>query len=210
MAATERPDHDAPFVRLATSTEPRGAVMGPTVRVLWGQNLLADLAEGRYRTVVCGVNDSDNSQGVLGEVLRLVPGSQWTVASATSYARVFRDAVSLHAKGDREPYVLKFDLDRLLVLGLLRPAGRHHFTLEDLERGFATVRTMLEGRRDRQPVATVSFLGAKANPVRDSGGGQPTLGAVVEAMLRGGFSGDFYPPPGAGIGATEPVRARYP
>jgi hypothetical protein len=199
---------DAPTVRISLASAAREGSGRAAIRVLWGQSLLDDLEAGRYRTIVCGVNDSDNSQGVLGEILRLVPGSQWTVASATSYARVFRDAVSLHAKGDREPYVLKFDLDRLLVLGLLRPAGRHHFTLADLETGFATVRTMLEGRRDRQPVATVSFLGAKSNPVREAGGATPSLESVLAALHRAGFEGDFYPPlSAAGEGV---MRARYP
>ena len=104
---------------------------------------------------------------MLGELLKLIPTSQWSLSSATSYARMFRGAVNVHARDDREPYVLKFDLDRLLILALLRPADRDHFTLEDLYRGFRTVSKMLEGRADRAPACSVSFLGAKSNRLLD-------------------------------------------
>ena len=40
-----------------------------TIRVMWGQDLLRDVVQGRYRAVVCGVNDTDNSHGILGELL---------------------------------------------------------------------------------------------------------------------------------------------
>ena len=45
---------------------------------------------------------------------------------------MFHESVAVHAAGDQEPYVLKFDLDRILVMGILRPQGQDHFTLEDL------------------------------------------------------------------------------
>ena len=163
------------------------------IRVQWGQHLLEDIVRGRYRTLICGVNDSDNSHGILGEVLRLVPTSQWTLASVTSYARTFRSASALHGKDDREPYVLKFDLDRLLVLALLRPAGRDHFTLDDLERGFRTVSRMLANRWDRWPTASVSFLGAKSNRLVDAAGREPSFEDVLERMHDAGFDGDVYP-----------------
>ncbi|MFM7800413.1 MAG: hypothetical protein ACKOEL_01710 [Planctomycetota bacterium] len=163
------------------------------IRVQWGQQLLDDIVRGRYRTLVCGVNDTDNSRGILGEVLRLVPTSQWTLASATSYARTFRSAVSLHGKDDREPYVLKFDLDRLLVLAVLRPAGRDHFTLDDLERGFRTISRMLANRWDRWPTASVSFLGAKSNRLVGKGDREPSFEDVLERMHDAGFDGDVYP-----------------
>ena len=172
-----------PQVRLLPAGDPHSVTGRPRIRLLWGHHILDDLVAGRYRTVICGINDVDNSKGVVAELLRLVPGSQWSLSSATSYARVFRDAISLHAKEDREPYVLKFDLDRLLILALLRPRGRDHFTLEDLYRGFRTAQSMLDGRRDRQPVATVSFIGAKSNRAVDHEGREPSLEAVLSAML---------------------------
>ncbi len=209
----ERPRSDAAsagnlardHVEVALADDPRGFTGVPRVRLLWGQHLLDDIVAGRYRTVVCAINDVDNSQGLIGQIIGLVPGSQWTVASATSYARVFRDAVSLHAKEDREPFVLKFDLDRVLVLALLRPAGRAYFELADIYRGFRTISSMVDGRRDRLPIASVSFLGAKANRVLDEHGVEPSLDAMVKAMHTAGFEGDLYPPPTMRAGAVRPV-----
>ena len=106
-------------VVLLPTGDPRAVRGEHCIRIQWGQHLLDDLVEGRYRTVICGVNDEDNTHGVLGELLKLIPTSQWSLQSATSYAKMFRNAVSVHAREDREPYVLKFDLDRLLILALL-------------------------------------------------------------------------------------------
>ncbi len=190
--------------------DPRSAAVSDRLRIVWGQHLLSDLLDGRYRTVVCGINDDDNGRGVLGELLKLIPTSQWTLESATSYAKMFRNAVAMHAAEDREPYVLKFDLDRLLILALLRPAGRDHFTLEDLFRGFRTVAKMLQGRRDRQPAATVSFLGAKSNRLIDHRGESPSFESVLDAMYKGGFTGDVYPPPGMWELGTTGVYPTFP
>lgn len=176
-------------VVVVPSGDPRSAAATDRMRLVWGQHLLSDLLDGRYRTVVCGINDEDNNRGVLGELLKLIPTSQWTLESATSYAKMFRSAVAVHAAEDREPYVLKFDLDRLLILALMRPAGRDHFTLEDLFRGFRTVAKMLQGRRDRLPAASVSFLGAKSNRLVDHRGEAPSFEAVLDAMYKGGFPG---------------------
>ena len=180
------------------------------IRIQWGQHLLQDLIEGRYRTIICGVNDIDNSHGILGELLQLVPTSQWTLDSVTSYARMFRSAVNVHAAEDREPYILKFDLDRILILGMLRPAERDSFTLEDIHRGFSTISKMLDGRRDRQPCASVSFLGAKSNRLIDHNGAQPSFEAVLDAMHKGGYSGDVYPAPSTWDLAPTGVFNSYP
>jgi hypothetical protein len=170
------------------------------LRILWGQDLLRDLLDGRYRTVVCGVNEQDNSSGIVSQLVDLVPASQWTSESVTSYARMFADSATknsggMTARGDREPYVLKYDLDSLLILGLLRPRGRDHFTLEDLGRGFTTVAKMLRERRDRQPVASVSFLNARANRLLGPDGREPSFEAVVRTMYQAGFRGDVYTAP---------------
>ncbi len=168
---------------------------GERIRVMWGQDLLRDLLDGRYRTVVCGVNDIDNGRGMISQLCDLVSTSQWTAASVTSYARMFQESVSVHASGDKEPYVLKFDLDQLLILGLLRPRGRDHFTLHDLARGFRTVQKMIRDRRDRQPVATVSFLNAKANRLQGPDGREPSFESVLRTMFESGFRGDVYTAP---------------
>ena len=199
-----------PKVTILPSGDPRTADATRHIRVMWGQHLLDDLVEGHYRTLVCGVNDTDNMRGILGEILKLVPTSQWTLSSATSYAKVFRSAVNVHAKEDREPYILKFDLDRILVLALLRPNGRDHFTLEDIYRGFRTISQMLDGRADRRPVATISFLGAKSNRLLDHTGQEPSSEAVLKAMYDAGYQGDFYPPVSAWDSPRTGVFARYP
>jgi hypothetical protein len=162
---------------------------------MWGQDLLRDLLDGRYRTVICGVNDSDNSHGIIAQVVELIQTSQWSSRTLTSYARLFHDSVGVHAATDREPYVIKFDLDNLLILALLRPRGRDHFTLEDLSRGFRTVTKMLHDRRERWPAAAVSFLNAKANRLTGPDGVEPSFESVLRTMYNSGFRGDVYTSP---------------
>ena len=168
---------------------------GQRLRILWGQDLLRDLLDGRYRTVICGVNDSDNSHGIVAQLVELVATSQWSAKSVTSFAKMFQDSVAIHAAHDREPYVLKYDLDSLLILGLLRPRGRDHFTPEDLSRGFRTVVKMLKDRRERLPVASVSFLNARANRLVGAGGKEPSFETVLRTMYDAGYRGDVYPSP---------------
>jgi hypothetical protein len=168
---------------------------GERVRIMWGQDLLRDLLDGHYRTVVCGVNDEDNSHGIIAQLVELVHTSQWSARSITSYARMFQQSVSVHAAKDREPYVLKFDLDQLLIIGLLRPHGRDHFSLDDLSRGFQTVTKMLKDRRERWPVASVSFLNARANRLVDAGGREPSFEGVLKTIYEAGYRGDIYPSP---------------
>lgn len=204
-------DRRADRVVMLPAGDPREAGRDPDrIRIQWGQHLLADLLAGRYRTVVCGVNDEENSHGIVGELLELVATSQWTERSATSYAKMFHDSVAVHAAADREPYVLKYDLDSVLVLGILRPKGRDHFTLEDLARGFATVSKMLRGRPDRRPVASVSFLGAKSNRLVDAEGREPAFESVLRTMFEAGFRGDVYPSLGMWKLAPTGVFASYP
>lgn len=180
------------------------------IRVQWGQHLLADLMSDRYRTVVCGVNDIDNSHGVIGELFQLIKTSQWTAKSATSYAKMFQESVAVHAANDREPYVLKFDLDKLLILAILRPHGRDHFTVEDLSRGFQTVTRMLEGRYVRWPAASVSFLGAKSNRLVGPDGKEPSFETVLRTIYQAGYRGDIYPSPRMWELAPTGVFGSYP
>lgn len=165
------------------------------VRIMWGQDMLRDLLDGRYRTVVCGVNDADNARGIISQLVDLVSTSQWTAASVTSYAKVFQASTMSLASGDKEPFVLKYDLDSLLILAILRPRGRDHFSLHDLSRGFKTVSKMLRDRRERSPVASVSFLNAKANRLEGPDGKEPSFEAVLRTMFEAGFRGDVYTSP---------------
>jgi len=165
------------------------------IRIMWGQDMLSDVIDGRYRAVVCGVNDSDNSHGVIAQLVSLVTASQWTPESVTHYANMFHDAAHVHATLDHEPFVLKFDLDSVLVLAILRPKGHDYFSLPDLARGFQTVTKMLHGRADRRPICSVSFLGAKSNRlVVDEGSTEePTFETVLRTMYAAGLRGDVYP-----------------
>jgi hypothetical protein len=174
---------------------PGEAGPGGRLRILWGQDLVRDLLEGRYRTMICGVNDQDNSHGIIAQLVELLPTSQWSARSVTNYAKMFQDSVAIHAALDREPYVLKFDLDSVLILAILRPKGRPHFTLEDLSRGFKTVSKMLHERRERWPAAAVSFLNAKANRLVGPDGSEPAFESVLKTMFDAGFRGDIYTAP---------------
>jgi len=180
------------------------------IRIQWGQHLLADLLAERYRTVICGVNDVDNSHGVIGTLFELIRTSQWTTKSATSYAKMFQESVALHSADDREPYVLKFDLDRLLILAILRPNGRDHFTVDDLSRGFQTITRMLSGRLAPWPAASVSFLGAKSNRLMGPDGKEPSFETVLRTMFEAGYRGDVYPSPAMWELAPTAVFASYP
>ena len=207
MQADQRSDR----VVLLPSGDPRRAsTERDRIRIQWGQHLLADLLASRYRSFVCGVNTEDNDHGIINQVVSLTTTSQWTPKSVTSYARMFSEAVSIHAAGDREPYILKYDLDSLLILALLRPKGRDYFTLEDLSRGFATIAKMLRGRRERLPVATVSFLGAKSNRLVGPEKREPTFESVLRVMYEAGYRGDVYASLGMWELAPTGVFASYP
>lgn len=180
------------------------------LRIMWGQDMLRDVLDGRYRAIVCGVNDHDNSHGIIAHLVELIRTSQWSSRSVTSYAKMFQDSVGIHAARDREPYVLKFDLDSVLILALLRPKGRDHFTLDDLAKGFSTVSTMLSDRRERLPIASVSFLNARANKLQGPDGREPSFESILRTMYTSGFRGDIYPAPGSWNLANVGVFPSYP
>lgn len=197
------------------------------IRIMWGQDLFRDVIDGRYRTIVCGVNDVDNASGIVSKLVDTVSTSQWTSRAVTSYAKMFHESVAVHAARDKEPYVLKIDLDSVLILALLRPRQRDHFTLTDLKRGFETVMKMVDGRRDRGPVASVSFLNARANKLIDdtqshsthssthastssNTGREPSFESVLSTMYHAGFRGDVYPPPAAWKLGHVGVFPNYP
>jgi len=174
------------------------AVHADRIRILWGQPMLDDLVAGRYRTVVCGVNAQDNAHGIIAHLAQLLPVSQWSSETITAHARMFVDSIVRHGGADAEPYIVKFDLEHVEVLALLRPHSRDHFTLQDLSNGFRQVARMLESRRDRQPAASVSFLGARSNRLIDTRTGEePSFETVLREMHRAGYRGDVYPAPQA-------------
>ena len=201
-------DRRADRVILLPSGDPRKAsTTRDRIRIQWGQHLLSDVLARRYRTLVCGVNPDDNSRGIIGELAALVPTSQWNADSITTHARTFAKSVS---KDD--VLVLKYDLDTVEVLALLRPPGKDHFTLDDLRRGFRKVAHMVETRYDRLAVASVSFLGAKSNRlvVSASEGQEPSFETVLRTMYEAGYRGDIYPSLRMWEIAPTGVFASYP
>ena len=174
----------------------------PRLRLMWGQHLVEDVLAGRYRTLVCAVNDEDNRHGIIAQLASLLPTSQWTVPSITSYAQRFA------AEGPIK--VLKYDMDMIEVLAFLRPSGQDCLTLGDLLTGFKIVREMLRRRPDRLPSATVSFLGARSNILRDEKGQEPSFETVLRTMYEARYHGDVYPAPGMWESAPTAVYARYP
>jgi hypothetical protein len=207
MAPTSYPDRLSLLPNDVDTPKP-----GARIRIMWGQDMLSDVLDGRYRAVICGVNDEDNAHGVIAQLVSLVTASQWSTNSVTSYAKIFHESVNIHAASDREPYILKFDLDSVLVLALLRPKSQDFFTLTDLARGFTTATKMLQGRADRRPVATVSFLGAKSNRlvIDTDSHSEPSFETVLRTMYAAGYRGDVYPAPHMWSNPNVGVFPNYP
>ncbi|HXE51652.1 MAG TPA: hypothetical protein VN541_01485 [Tepidisphaeraceae bacterium] len=174
----------------------------PRIRIMWGQHLLDDLVAGRYRSLVCAVNAQDNSRGVITQLAAFLPTSQWDEQSITNYARQFDTTNKVK--------VLKYDMDTVEVLAVLRPAGRTQLALSDLGTAFETAAQMIRANTARLPAASVSFLEARANVLVDQNGRTPSFEAVLRTMYEAGFTGDVYPSPSLWHAAPTGVFARYP
>lgn len=199
-------DRRADRVILLPSGDPRKASTDrDRIRIQWGQHLLADLLARRYRTLVCGVNPDDNSRGIIGELAALLPTSQWNADSITQHARMFAKNLAKD-----EVLILKYDLDLVEVLALLRPPGRDYFTIDDLKRGFRKVAQMVETRYDRLAVASVSFLGAKSNRLVGSDKEEPSFETVLRTMFEAGYRGDVFPSIAMWDVAPTGVFANFP
>jgi len=96
------------------------------------------------------------------------------------------------------------------VLGLLRPSEHEHLTPADVLTGFRIVSAMLNARPDRLPVASVCFLGARANKLFDDNGREPSFETVLRIMFGAGYRGDVYPAPWMWESAPRSVFPRYP
>lgn len=186
---------DAPPARAADRT--------PRIRIMWGQHLLDDLIAGRYRSLLCAVNAQDNSRGIISQLAEFLPTSQWDEQSITEYARHF-DSPGGKVK------VLKYDMDTVEVLAVLRPAGHDRLTLADLSTAFRLAVQMTLTKSGRLPSASVSFLEARANLLVDQNGQTPSFEAVLRTMHGAGYSGDVYPSPSMWKAAPTGVFARYP
>jgi hypothetical protein len=169
---------------------------------MWGQHLLEDVLAGRYRSLVCAVNARDNSRGIIAQLAALLPTSQWDEASITANARQFDS-------GNRVK-VLKYDMDMVEVLAVLRPAAHENLTVEDLGVAFKIVSEMVGWKSGRTPSASVSFLGARANRLADRDGREPSFETVLRAMHAAGYAGDVFPSPAMWHLGPVGVFARYP
>ncbi|MDG2055392.1 MAG: hypothetical protein P8J86_11875 [Phycisphaerales bacterium] len=178
---------------------------GRCVRIQWGQHLLNDMLSRRYRTLICGVNPDDNANGIIGHLADLLPTSQWNADSITMHARTFASSAS-----PDDVLVLKYDMDAVEVLALLRHPDRDHFTLNDIAGGFRKIGRMLEHRYDRLPCASISFLGAKSNRLVDASGNEPSFETVLRTMHESGYCGDVYPSLRMWELAPTGVFASYP
>jgi hypothetical protein len=183
-------------------TVQRDADRTERIRILWGQRLIDDLALGRYRALVCAVNAEDNSHGIINLLSQALPTSQWHEPMITEHAKRF---VQPHT-----PTIVKYDMDRVEVLGLLRPNEHERLTMADLSAGLRMVVAMLRGRPDRFPIASVCFLGARANKLIDEHGHEPSFERVLSLMYAAGFRGDVYPAPWMWESAPKGVFPRYP
>ncbi|MEM7626380.1 MAG: hypothetical protein AAF333_12360 [Planctomycetota bacterium] len=172
------------------------------LRIMWGQHLLDDLLAGRYRSLVCAVNADNNSHGIIAQLATLLPTSNWTAKTITEYAQQFA--------GNSQISVLKFDMDVVEVLALLRPSHQDEMTLNDLGHGFEIVSEMLRRKTERLPTASVSFLGARANRLSDGNGGEPSFETVLRTMNESGFAGDVYPSPWMWDSQPTALYARFP
>jgi len=173
------------------------------LRIMWGQYLLDDVVAGRYRSLVCAVNPEDNSRGMIGRLAEVMPTSHWSLAGVTEYAKQF-------ATQERVT-VLRYDMDVVEVLAILRPAGHANLTLDDLSHGFQMVGEMIRRKTQRRPTAAVSFLGSQNNQLIDeSTGAEPSFETVLRTMHEAGFAGDVYPAPWMWEMGDTALFARYP
>jgi hypothetical protein len=170
---------------------------------MWGQHLMEDLLVRRYRSLVCAVNAQDTSRGIIAQLAALLPTSQWDEQSITANARQFA------AAGERVK-VLKFDMDLVEVLAILRPPAHKHLTIDDLSQAFEIVSEMVRRKPGRLPSASVSFLDARANALLDRNGQEPSFETVLRTMYDAGYTGDVYPSPSLWRRAPTGVYARYP
>jgi hypothetical protein len=173
------------------------------LRIMWGQHLLEDLLSQRYRSLVCAVNADDNSHGIITQLASLLPTSQWDHASITAHAKQFS------AVGDKAK-VIKYDMDMVEVLAILRPATHQNLTMDDLAKAFRIVAEMIQRKPGRYPSASVSFLDARANALIGTDGKEPSFETVLRTMHEAGYTGDVYPSPSMWRAGETGVFARYP
>lgn len=173
------------------------------IRIMWGQHLLEDLLGGRYRSFVCAVNTRDNSRGIIGQIAALLPTTQWNEQAVTAYAVRF-------SEGAERAKIVKYEMDMLEVLAILRPPEADYLSVDHLASAFRLIAEMIRHRTSRVPTASVSFLGARANALVDEHGVEPAFETVLRVMYEAGFHGDVYPSPAMWARQDIGLYPRYP
>ncbi|MFG0251769.1 MAG: hypothetical protein ACF8NJ_02725, partial [Phycisphaerales bacterium JB038] len=168
-------------------------------------DLACDLLSYKYRTFICGVNAEDISHSIISQIAENLPGSQWNTERILAHAKMFTQSI-----GSEDQLVIKYDMEAFEVLALLRPPGHEFFTLNDLKHGFEVVASMLEGRRERLPTASVCFMEGKSNRVIGDDGNPPSFETVARIMFEAGYRGDVYPSPGMWRLAPTGAFSSYP
>ena len=202
LMAKER-DIDERLILIPDALPSKAPDRSPRIRIQWGQLLLEDLLAGRYRSLVCAVNPIDNSHGIIAQLATLLPTSQWSLSSITAYARQL-------ATPDERVKVLKYDMDAVEVLAILRPIQGNRLTVATLSAAFKIIAEMIQRKPGRQPSASVSFLGAAANALVDANDQEPSFETVLRTMYEAGYTGDVYPSPAMWQQTRIGVYARYP
>ena len=173
----------------------------PWLRIMWGQHLQDDVVQGRYQTLICAVNAVDNSRGIIGQLASLLPTMRWTERAVTAYAAQF---ASEHVR------IVKYDMDIVETLAILRPVKAPCLTLEHLSTAFGIISEMIRHRSTRMPTASVSFLGARANKLVEENGQEPSFEKVLRTMYQAGYHGDVYPSPATWLLPHLGFYPRYP
>jgi hypothetical protein len=205
LMSRDRHDPGERIILVPDALPGRTPPSGQHLRILWGQHLLEDLLLGRYRSVVCAVNARDNSHGLIGQLATLLPTTQWDERSVTAYAAQF-------AGGDTDTRVkvIKYDMDMVEVLAILRPTRAPQLTLDHLSSAFRIIAQMIAHSSTRLPTASVSFLGARANSLAKVNGQEPSFETVLRTMFDAGYHGDVYPSPGMWELSQVGLYPRYP
>jgi len=69
---------------------------------------------------------------------------------------------------------------------------------------------MVHRKPQRRPIASVCYLGGKANRLADVEGDEPSFEGVLRTMYESGYRGDVYPAMWMWHAAPTGVFARYP
>jgi hypothetical protein len=202
MTSAETSDNER--VILVPDTQPgKISNISPHIRIMWGQHLLEDLLIGRYHSFVCAVNTQDNSHGIISQLATLLPTGQWSEHAITSHAVRF-------SAGTERAKIIKYEMDMVEVLAILRPPGASYLTVEHLGSAFRIIAEMLRHRSSRLPSTSVSFLGARANALVDARGAEPSFETVLRTMYEAGYYGDVYPTFSMWSKSDVRVYPRYP